>query len=121
MAAYTNVTLVVDQSDAAPYLGAKLDPAFDATMQDDVGMDAQAFLSALSRYDWVTNFAELDANTKRILSEYVCRAMALAGIAYEMAGFNSRIEAEDMINVHLYRMRIIEKLLVDQNLVKYIY
>jgi len=120
MAAYTNVTLVVDQTDAVPYLGANLDAAFDVTMQDDVGMDAQAFLTALCRYDWVTNLATLDANSKRLLSEYVCRYIAVAGIAYEMAGFTSRIEAEDMLNIHLYRMRIIETILTDQKSVTYI-
>ncbi|MFH2021049.1 MAG: hypothetical protein ABIJ34_06540 [archaeon] len=119
MAAYANVILVVDQSDAAPYFGENMDVTFDTTMQDDVGMDAEAFISSLCRYDFVTNFATLNAKTKRLLSEYVSRSIALAGIAYNMAGFSSRIEAEDMLNIHLYRMRLIEKMLADQKTVTY--
>lgn len=122
MVAYSNVTLVVDQSDVAPYLGENIDATYDATMQDDVGMDAQAYITTLSRYDWVANLGTLDTNTKRILSEYVSRAIALAGIAFNMAGFTSRIEAEDMLNIHLFRMRAIENLLgaKDQKGVTYI-
>ena len=36
-----------------------------------------------------------------------------------MSGFTSRIEAEDMINIHLFRMNLIEKLLIDQKTVTY--
>ena len=119
MAAFANVTLVVDQTDLVPYLGENIDATYDATMQDDVGLDAEAFLTTLCRKDWVTDFAGLNAKTKRLLSEYVCRAMALAGIAFNMAGFTSRIEAEDMLNIHLFRMNIIENILRDQKSVTY--
>lgn len=120
MAAYTNVTLVVDQSDVTPYLGENIDATYDATMQDDVGMDAQAYVIMLSKYDWVTNFATLKATAKRILSEYVARTIAMTGIAYNMDAFTTRIEAEDMINVHWARLMRIEKLLTEQDYVTYL-
>lgn len=83
------------------------------------GIQAEAFLSALCRYDWSTNVATIDGTTAEMLSEYVARYTGTAGIAYNMAGFTSRIEAEDMLNVHLFRMRQIEKILRDQKLVTY--
>ncbi len=117
MAAFPNVTLVVDDSDLLPYMGTDMPAGYNATMQDDVGMDSQAFLVSLSRYDWVANFGTLDANSKRILSEYICRQIAVTGILWDMDSFPSRIMAEDMLNVHLHRMNVIEKLLIDQKLV----
>lgn len=120
MAAFATVTLVPDTSDLTPYLGENIDATYDATMQDDAGMDAQSYLCSLCRYDVVTNFASLTANGKRILGEYVCRAMAVVGIAFNMAGFTSRIEAEDMISVNVYYMDKIEKRLEDQKVRKYL-
>jgi len=121
MAAFTNVTLVPDTSDLIPYLGAGIDAAYTVAMQDDVGMDAEAFLCCLFRYDVVTNFASLTTNGKRILGEYVCRAMALAGIAYNMnASFTSRIEAENMMNVHIWRLMQIENILSNSKVWKYL-
>lgn len=120
MAAYANVTLVVDTTDVTPYLGELVDATYDVTMQDNVGMDAEAYITTLCRYDWVANLANLDANSKRLLSEFVARMIAVAGIAYNMAGFTSRIEAENMLNIHIWRIGKIEKILADQKGVTYI-
>ena len=75
------------------------------------GIQAEAFLNLICGYDFVTNVATLASYTKQILSEYVARYVAVCAIAYNMAGFTSRVEAEDMINVHAWRMRAIEILL----------
>ena len=78
------------------------------------GLQAESYLNILARYNFSDNFAALNVDVKQILSEYVARYVAAAAIAYDMSGFTSRIEAEDMLNVHIFRMRAIEKLLVDQ-------
>lgn len=88
------------------------------------GLQAEAILSGLSRYDWSTNFATLNAVAKLILSEYVARYTAMSGIAFNLATvgatFNSLIEPEDMIQVHIYRMGVIEKLMENQDFVNYL-
>lgn len=119
MAAYANVTLVADTGDVTPYMGANVAAGYTTTLQDDVGMDAEAAITAATRYDWVTNFASLTAKTKRLLSEYVARAIAIAGILYDTSGYTSLIEAEDMVTYHVYRMQEITKLLTDQKTVTY--
>ena len=119
MAAYANVTLVADTGDVTPYLGKNIDATYDVTMQDDVGVDVEAYIIAATRYDWKTNLATVDANTKRLLSEYVARWIAITGIAFNMEGFTSRIEAEDMLNINIFRVNRIEKILVDQKTVTY--
>ena len=75
------------------------------------GIQAEGFLCCLTNYDLVTNVASLKTYFEEILSEYVARYVGMQAILYNITGFTSRIEAEDMINVHVFRMRAIEKLL----------
>ena len=88
------------------------------------GIQAEATLVALSRFDWVTNVATLQAKAKAILSEYVARYTAMSGIAFNMATvgatFSSLIEPEDMIQVHIYRLGVIEKLISNQDFVNFL-
>jgi len=69
---------------------------------------AEGFLSALIQDDVVAGFAEYDTVTKQLLSEWASRYAGMQLIAYNMAGFTSRVEAEDMVNIHVFRMKLIE-------------
>lgn len=112
MAAFTNTTIIADQADPLPFCGELVDATFTiGTMGDLIGTYTEAFLCNLVEYDIVTNWATLNAVYKLMFSEYACRAIAVEAIKYNMAGFSSRIEAEDMINVHLKKMDEIKKLL----------
>ena len=113
------LTMATD-ADIDPMLGANINAAFDDTMQDSIGAMAEANICALMRYDAVTNWATLDTNTKAVCTEYVARFIAIQGIAYDMSPFSSNIEAEDMIVVHFYRLKLLELLLSDQKLVTYL-
>jgi hypothetical protein len=88
------------------------------------GLQAEAYLASLSRYDWSTNVATIKGVAAEMLSEYVARYCAISGIAYNMgtvgATFSSLIEPEDMIQLHIYRMEQIEKLLKDQDFVNWV-
>jgi hypothetical protein len=75
---------------------------------------AEAYLSAIVKYDIVTNWATINAKYKYIFTEWAARNSAIAIIQYNMSGYTSRIEAEDMINVHYARCATIEKLLREE-------
>ena len=83
-----------------------------------------AYLCTLGKYDFVTNVATLNAQTKAILAEYIARYCAISGIAYNMgtvgATFSSLIEPEDMIQLHIYRMENIQKLIENQDIINFI-
>jgi len=83
------------------------------------GLQAECYLNTLCRFNFSDNFASLNIDVKYLLSEYVARYTAMCGILYDMSGYTTRLEAEDMINVHVFRLRAIEKLLVDQKSVTY--
>ena len=61
--------------------------------------EAEGFINAVTRYDWVANYSKVGANYKPILADAVS---ALAGsymVAYDMSGYTNRGEAEDVINI----------------------
>lgn len=117
MAAFTNTTIIADTTDVAGFMGKNVDAGFTVTMQDLVGVYTEAFLCNLLKYDIVTNWANINAIYKLMFSEYACRAIAIEAIKYDMKStFTSRIEAEDMINIHAWRMNLIEEILGNQGI-----
>ena len=111
MAAFTNTTIIADTTNVAGFMGANVDAGFTVTMQDLVGVYTEAYLCSLLKYDIVTNWATMNAIYKLMFSEYACRAIAIEAVKYEMAGYTSRVEAEDIINIHWAKMMVIEELL----------
>ena len=75
---------------------------------------AEGYLSSLLKLNLGgTGFTDLDSTTRYLITEWAARFAGIALITPNMAGYTTRIEAEDMINVHLDRMVKIEALLED--------
>ena len=111
MAAFTNTTIIADTTNVAGFMGAGVNADFTATMQDLIGVYTEAFLCSLVQYDIVTNWASLNAIYKLLFSEYACRAIAVEAIKYDMSGYTTRQEAEDILDIHIYKMNEIKLLL----------
>jgi len=111
MAAFTNTTIIADAADVDGFMGKNVDAGFTATMQDLVGVYAEAYLCNLVEYDIVTNWASVNAVYKLMFSEYACRSIAIEAIKYDMNSYTDRIEAEDMIEVHVFNLKKIQKIL----------
>jgi len=60
---------------------------------------AESYINCTARNNFSDNYSGLDADVKRILSEAASNLTAIYGIQFNMAGYSSRIEAEDMINL----------------------
>lgn len=88
------------------------------------GLQAEAYLATISKYDWSTNVSTILGVAAEILSEYVARYTAIAGISFNMLGdggnTKSRVESEDQINIHAWRMLAIEKILSDKDFVNFV-
>ena len=76
---------------------------------------AEAYLSNLLKFNLVTGFGGLTAGIKIIITEWAARYAGMSIIAFNMEGYTSRVEAEDLINIHLKRMADIEKQLNDSS------
>jgi len=73
--------------------------------------EAEGYICALTRFDWVGNYATISANFKPVLAEAAASIGGAALIAYDMSGYTTRGEAESMINVLYDRsMKAIEAL-----------
>ena len=81
-------------------------------------LQVEGFLSAFVQYDIATNYGTLNAVSKILLNEYAARYCAMCGISYNMSGFTTILEAEDMVNIHAYRIEKIEKVLGDGKILK---
>ena len=79
---------------------------------DDWIEEAEGYLSALTKTDLVAGWsATSGASTAPMLTEYCSRQAAIEAIKYNMSGYTSRVEAEDLMNIHLFRMNEIVKIL----------
>jgi hypothetical protein len=66
---------------------------------NDYMTQVESFINASCLFNFSDVYTTLNADTKGILKEISSNLAAIYVIQYDLSGFNSRIEAEDMINV----------------------
>jgi len=66
---------------------------------NDYMTQAESLINTITRFNWSDAYSGLNADTKGILKEVSSNLAAIYAIQYDMSGFTSRIEAEDMINI----------------------
>ena len=66
---------------------------------NDFVSQAESTINVMTRYNWSDAYSGLSADVKKILSETASNLAAIYVINYDMGGYTSRTEAEDMINV----------------------
>ena len=65
---------------------------------------AEAYLMAVCRVNWVSLYSTIDATFKLILEDAASSHAAMAMINYDMSGYTSRQEALTMLNVNYTRL-----------------
>ena len=66
---------------------------------NDFMAQAESTINTMCRYNFSDDYAGLNADVKGILKEVASNLAAIYVIQFDMSGFTSRTEAEDMINV----------------------
>ena len=74
-------------------------------------LQAEGYLSGLIRDDIVTNYSNYGTTAKELLREAAARLAAIGVISYDLSGYTSRIEAEDMLSMNWARWKQILKIL----------
>lgn len=82
----------------------KAGESVDATGSTEARINAlcvqvESLINCVTRYNWSDAYATLNADVRGILSEVESNLVAIYLIQFNMAGYTTRIEAEDMINV----------------------
>ena len=66
---------------------------------NDYMTQVESLINSVTRFNWSDAYSGLNADTKGILKEVASDLAAIYVIQYDMSGYTSRVEAEDMINV----------------------
>ena len=66
---------------------------------NDYMTQVESEINVATRHNWSDAYSGLNVDTKGILKEVASNLAAIYVIQYDMSGFTSRVEAEDMINV----------------------
>jgi len=75
--------------------------------------EAESYINVLCKFNFSDVYANLNQDVKKILTEACSNLVAIYGISFNMAGYTSRIEAEDMINILWARFTLCVNLLKD--------
>ena len=59
----------------------------------------ESLINSIVRYNFSDNYGALNVDVKGILTEVSSNLAAIYVIQYDMSGYTSRIEAEDMVNI----------------------
>ena len=111
---------IVTEAEMALMAGENVDATGNTEAnRNDLAAQAESYLSNLMRFNVVDNYATLNEDVKRSLSEWAARYAGSTLILFNTAGFTNLIEAEDMVTYHAWRMQVIEELLRDQKTVTY--
>jgi hypothetical protein len=82
--------------------------------------ESESFINIICKYNYSDNYATLNADVKKILTEASSNLVAIYGITYNMGGFTSRVEAESMINILWARFQQCIALLKEQPAITFI-
>lgn len=66
---------------------------------NDYVTQAESLINSICRFNFSDAYAGLDVDVKGVLKEAASNLAAIYVIMYDMSGFTSRVEAEDMINI----------------------
>lgn len=101
---------IVTESEMQFYAGENVSSNADTeSHHNQLAEEAEAYLCSLVKYDIVNNWSDLNEVYRKLFSEWAARYAAIGMISYDMSGYESRIEAEDMINTNWARMKAIEE------------
>ena len=90
--------------------GLNVDATGDVTANHQFLHDmAAGFLSVFIQDDVITGYSGYDTVAKQIINEWASRFAGAQLILFNMKPYTSRVEAKDMVSMHLFRMAEIER------------
>jgi len=60
---------------------------------------AEAFINVATKKNWSDGYAALNPDVKHVLDDVTSSLVAINAVAYDMSGYTSRAEAEDIITI----------------------
>ncbi len=107
--AYTGT--ITTEAEIALMSGVNVGAAATEANNNFLVAQAEGYLSAYLQDDVKAGFTGYDTVTKELLSEWAARYAGMTLIMNDPSTYTDLIEAEDMVQVHIYRMERIQGLL----------
>ena len=79
--------------------GVGVNAAFNTAMMTAAALRAESLVNCIARFNFSDDYAGLNTDVKLLLNDIVSSLAAIEAISYDMSGYTSRLEAEDMINI----------------------
>lgn len=79
--------------------GANVSGSVTEAMHNAWVQQAETFVCAATRYNWIDDYGSLNVDVKYILSDLVSSLIAINGIMYDPSGYTSLAEAESKVTV----------------------
>jgi hypothetical protein len=96
--AFTGIMVTEAQIDQKT--GAGVSASWTDTMKTQAVLQAENLVNVTARYNFSDVWAgTLNADVKSFLTEIVASLVAIEGVAYDMSGYSSRVEAESKVNI----------------------
>ena len=92
------VYVLTTEAEIVQKAGAGKSAAYNTAMMENAELRAIAMMGMVSRYFWHDNLPT-NIGIKNFLADIVSSYVAMEAITYDMSGYTSRVEAEDMINI----------------------
>ena len=100
--------------------GANVSAALTDTDYDAWVLQAESKVNIIARYNYSDGYAALNADVKHLMGDIVSSLVAMQAVAYDMSGYASRAEAEDIINVQNDNAKVGTSLLRDKKVQTFI-
>ena len=79
--------------------GANVNNAVSGAMVVQFINEAESLVNNITRTNYSDTFSTLNTDVRETLGEVVSNVAAIYAINYDMSGYTTRIEAEDMVNI----------------------
>ena len=91
--------IMTTEAECKQKAGAGVSASFSDAMYTAAGLQGESLVNCVCRYNFSDTWATDNVDVKGLISDVVSSYVAIQAICYDMSGYTSRIEAENMINV----------------------
>ena len=95
--AYTGIFTTEAEADFKA--GANVSTSITEAQKNAIAAQIESRINVEAKTNYSDSYSTLNNDVKQLLSEIASNLMAIYMISYDMSGFTSRVEAEDMVTI----------------------
>lgn len=93
-------SIMTTDAEVMQKMGENVSANFTDAMKTAAGLQGESMVNTVCTFNYSDAITTgINADVKGLFSDIVSSFIAIQGISYDMSGYTSRVEAEDMINI----------------------